>query len=556
MKFRKSNSVFEHDSSRESASVSDNKDNWWKHAVVYQIYPRSFYDANGDGVGDIRGIIHKLDYIEWLGVDALWLSPINDSPMYDFGYDISDYRSIDAIFGTLADFDELIEKAHARNIRIIMDLVVNHTSYQHAWFQESRMSRRSPKRDWYIWRDSREGEAPNNWKSVFGGSAWKWDEMTHQFYLHSFLEEQPDLNWRNPDVKKAVFAEVSFWLDRGVDGFRLDVVNWFVKDSRFRNNPMLFGVPLFQRHLFDRNRPETHDLLKDLRSLLNRYADKMSVGEVFSLPPGDPVLSARFLGDGTDQLHLSFDFSLLYRPWNARMFYKCIKRWIAALPEKGWPCHVLSNHDQFRSMSRFGADSEKRAKVAAVLLLTLKGTPFVYYGEEIGMKNGSIPRHMICDPLGKKYWPFYAGRDRARTPMQWNSTQSAGFSAGRPWLPVHTDYMKTNVLEQMKDTSSLLYVYRNLIAIRKENTVLREGDMHFLLKGRHGVIAFMRELDKSCIFVVLNFLNKPRHVHVRGKKGQWKVLFSTHRSAREHFSRLDVKLYPYEATVLEKIGDL
>jgi alpha-glucosidase len=556
MKFRKSNDRSADAGLHESTSVSEKENNWWKHAVIYQIYPRSFYDANGDGIGDIRGIIQKLDYLEWLGVDALWLSPINESPMYDFGYDISDYRSIDSVFGTLADFDELIEKAHACNIRIIMDLVINHTSYQHAWFQESRISRRSPKRDWYIWRDSREGEAPNNWKSVFGGSAWKWDEMTYQFYLHSFLEEQPDLNWRNSEVKKAVFADVSFWLDRGIDGFRLDVVNWFVKDNRFRNNPMLFGVPLFQRHLFDRNRPETHELLKEFRSLLNRYADKMSVGEVFSLPPGDPGLSARFVGDGTDQLHMSFDFSLLYRPWNARMYYKCIKRWLSALPDKGWPCHVLSNHDQFRSMSRFGFDSEKRAKVAAVLLLTLKGTPFVYYGEEIGMKNGSIPRNMICDPLGKKYWPFYAGRDRARTPMQWNGTKSAGFTVEKPWLPVHADYMQTNVLVQMNDTSSLLYVYKNLISLRREKNLLRDGDIHFSLKGRHGVIAYFRENEQFRIFIVLNFLNKTRRMHIHGKKGQWKVLFSTHRSVREHFSRLEMTLYPYEATVLEQIGDL
>jgi alpha-glucosidase len=325
----------------QNSNDSSSSENWWKYGVIYQIYPRSFKDSNNDGIGDLRGILNSLDYIEWLGADALWLSPINESPMHDFGYDISDYRAIDPIFGTMSDFDLLLAEAHKRGIRIIMDLVVNHTSYKHSWFQESRMSRNNHKRDWYIWHDGREGKTPNNWVSVFGGSAWKYDSLRGQYFLHSFLEEQPDLNWRNPDVKNAIFGEVKFWLDKGVDGFRLDVVNWFVKDRKFRNNPALFGIPQFQKHLFDRNRPETHDILKEFRTLLDSYPAKMSVGEVFSLPPGNPHLSAKFTGNGDDELHMAFDFSLMYRPWSARLFYRCIKKWLASIPEKGWPCHVL-----------------------------------------------------------------------------------------------------------------------------------------------------------------------------------------------------------------------
>ncbi len=271
---------------------------WWKHGVVYQIYPRSFNDSNGDGIGDISGIVEKLDYLCDLGVDAIWLSPINRSPMYDFGYDISDYYAIDPIFGTGEDFQRLIDGAHARGIRVIMDLVLNHTSHLHPWFLSSRSSRTNPKRDWYIWRDAESGRPPTNWQSVFGGSAWKWDEMTSQYYLHSFLEEQPDLNWRNPQLREAMYDMLRHWLDRGVDGFRLDAVNWLIKDRRFRNNPAVPFAPFLQKHRYDRNRTRTHEIMKEFRTILDGYGDRMAVGEVFTLPPGDPALSARYLGIG------------------------------------------------------------------------------------------------------------------------------------------------------------------------------------------------------------------------------------------------------------------
>ncbi|MFH0976382.1 MAG: alpha-glucosidase [Spirochaetota bacterium] len=530
---------------------------WWKHGVIYQIYPRSFYDSNGDGVGDIPGIIHKLDYLSGLGIDAVWLSPVNTSPMHDFGYDIRDYRGIDPVFGTFRDFENFIHEAHKRNIRIIMDLALNHTSYLHPWFIESASSRNNEKRDWYIWHDGKNGRPPNNWRSAFLGSAWEWHEATGEFYLHSFLREQPDVNWRNPELKKAMFGELRFWLDRGIDGFRLDVINWFIKDSRFRRNPFSLKPLTNQVEKYNRNRPETHAIVKEMRGLVNEYDDRMLVGEVFSYPPGDPQLSASYLGNGEDELHLSFDFSMMYRPWDARKFYHCIKHWYSHIPDKGWPCNVLSNHDQPRNYNRFNnnADSEKRARVAAVMLLTLRGTPFMYYGEEIGMKNFRIPRAKLADPAGKKFWPIYTGRDCSRTPMQWSPETNAGFSKGRLWLPVDMDYKNKNVEIQSKDEYSLLNFYRKLINIRKKKKALTHGTSRIASKGMHGIFAYIREYKKETLCIALNFTRKSVSLNA-GHKGQWKVVFSTHRSSREHFTHLHYKLYPFEATIIEKIGEL
>jgi alpha-glucosidase len=530
---------------------------WWKHGVVYQIYPRSFYDSNGDGVGDLRGIIEKTDYLHWLGIDAVWLSPVQKSPMFDFGYDISDYRRIDPIFGTLDHFDELIRVLHDKHIRLIMDLVVNHTSHLHPWFLKSRFSRNSTNRNWYIWQDGGKGKPPNNWVSVFGGSAWKWDEISSQYYLHSFLEEQPDLNWRCPELRIAVYDDMRFWLDRGVDGFRIDVINWLVKDTHLRDNPALPFFPYIQRHVFDRNRPETHEVAREMRALVDRYGDRMLVGEVFSLPPGNPFLSAEYLANGDDELHLAFDFSIIYRMWSARRFYRCVRRWMKIIPDRGWPCHVLSNHDQRRGMSRYGneADSENRAKVAAILLLTAKGTPFIYYGEEIGMRSVSVSRPQIRDPLGKRFWPFYRGRDPSRSPMQWSPGEYAGFSKMETWLPVHTDFRKTNVEFQKNDRHSMLRLYRAVIEIRRRKSALRKGDWIPVIKGRGGIIAYYRIHDNETIFIVLNFTDHEKKIHI-GNRGQWQVLVSTHRTSREHFSHLSIILYPYEATIIEKIGEL
>ncbi|MBN2040128.1 MAG: alpha-glucosidase [Spirochaetes bacterium] len=536
----------------------DKKSVWWKYGIIYQIYPRSFYDSNGDGVGDIQGIIQKLDYLSELSIDAIWLSPVNTSPMYDFGYDILDYREIDPIFGNLNDFHQLIEGAHKKNIRIIMDMVMNHTSHLHPWFIESRKSANSPKRGWYIWADpGRNKRPPNNWRSAFGGSAWEWDEKSGQYYLHSFLKQQPDVNWRNEELKAAMFDIIKYWLNAGVDGFRLDVVNWFIKDRHLRNNPFSLIPHHFQKLRYDRNRKSVHKIFRELRTVMNSYPERMTVGEVFTMPPGDPSLSASYLGKGDDELHLAFDFSLMYRFWSARQIYKCISRWYSHIPERGWPCNVLSNHDQPRSITRFGGgnESKKRARVAAMLLLTLKGTPFIYYGEEIGMKNTKLKKKDIKDPVGRLYWPLYTGRDPARSPMQWSDETNAGFTKGDIWLPLCNDYKETNVRKESEDTYSLLNFYKRLIKLRKEHKALYMGSWEPVLKGYDGIIAYFRKFQDETIFIVLNFSNKRKKVQLH-YRGQWKVLFSTHKFIHEHFIELSFKISPYEATMIKRLGDL
>lgn len=530
---------------------------WWKHGVLYQIYPRSFQDSNDDGIGDIPGIIARLDYLADLGVDGIWLSPVNTSPMFDFGYDISDYRGIDPLFGNLKDFDGLIREAHRRGIRIIMDLVINHTSHLHPWFLESRSSRDNPKRDWYVWHDGIDGKPPNNWMASFGGRAWEWDGATGQYYLHTFLKEQPDLNWRNPAVKKAVFGEIRFWLDRGVDGFRLDVVNWFVKDGKLRSNPFGIGPNAprpydLQKHIYDRNQPETHDIIKDFRKLLDRYRERMSVGEVYSEPPGNPALSAEYLGGGRE-LHLTFDFSLVFTEWDAAKIHARIDKWMGSIPPGGWPCHVLSNHDNPRALGRYakGRETGARARVAAALLLTLKGTPFIYYGEEIGMRNGKIRRKEIVDPPGIKYWPLYKGRDPERTPMQWSADEYAGFSSVKPWLPVNADHREVNARRERRDPNSLLNFYRSLIALRKEKKSLHRGEWAPLEKGTHEMIAYYRTCENEKVLVILNF-GKGAKIFRFGE-GIWKVIFSTHRPVGDVYSRPEMELCPYEATLMERV---
>jgi alpha-glucosidase len=436
-----------------------------------------------------------------------------------------------------------------------MDMVMNHTSHQHPWFLESRSSRLNPRRDWYIWRDGKGKRPPNNWMSGFGGPAWSFDEETGQYYLHSFLAEQPDVNWRNPDLREAMWGEIRFWLDRGVDGFRLDVVNWFMKDEHFRDNPFSWRPHFLLKRRYDRNRPDSHMIFRELRCLLDEYKGKMAVGEVFSMPPGDPGLSARYLGSGDDELHLAFDFSLLYASWDARRFHLTLKRWMNHIPEKGWPCHVLSNHDQPRAMSRFGGgtDGDRRARVAAVLLLTLRGTPFIYYGEEIGMSDISVSRKDLRDPLGIRFWPFFTGRDRSRSPMQWHGGCHGGFSDCTPWLPLNPDYRLTNVESELDDTYSMLRLYRRLIRLRRRKEALRLGSWKPAIRGLRGVMGYYRIHGESVIFVILNFTGENRHVHVP-HRGQWQVLFSTHRFIRHHITDLELRLSPFEATVLEKNG--
>jgi alpha-glucosidase len=523
---------------------------WWKHGVIYHIYPRSFKDSNDDGIGDIRGIIHKIGYLSDLGIDGIWLSPVYSSPMVDFGYDISDYRMIDPVFGTMNDFRELVDVAHERGIRIIMDLVMNHTSDRHPWFVRS-LGKDNPERDWYFWRKGSNGNPPNNWKTVFGGSAWEYDPGSDEYYLHTFFKEQPDLNWRNDDLKRTFFSGIRFWLDLGVDGFRVDVINLIGKDKHLRNNPLPLGIPLLQKLRYTSNRPESYQVARELRKLLDAYPERMCVAEVYSLPPGDSTVAASYLQSGDDAMHMAFDFSLMLRSWSARAYFKAITRWYSLIPEKGWPCHVLSNHDLHRHFDRFRfrRNKKEKAKVAAMLQLTLKGTPFLYYGDELGMRNAKLSKKEILDPLGKLFWPFFKGRDKGRSPMQWSPDPHAGFSNSRPWLPINDDYQCLNVRSQENDESSFLHFYRKLIGLRKKHFALSQGEWEPLLDGNRDVLAYLRKTKNEKILVILNFSNKKRKVELP-EQGTGDVMLSTHRPAKEVISPLNLVAEPFEATMI------
>jgi alpha-glucosidase len=494
---------------------------WWRHGVVYQIYPRSFADAGGDGIGDLPGITARLDYLNdgtpaSLGVDAIWLSPFYPSPMADFGYDVADFCDVHPDFGTLADFDRMVAGAHARGIRVIIDLVPNHTSDQHPWFQESRSSRDNPKRDWYVWGDSKpDGSPPNNWSSAFPrvGRAWTFDQATGQWYLHSFLPQQPDLNWWNPEVRQAMDEVMRFWLDRGVDGFRIDVVHRLGKDQELRDNPLVeiddedVDGPTLARKLaakkarrYDEDWPEVHQILRTFRRTLDAYDDRMAVGEVYLF---DPATVARYYGEASDELHLAFNFAFLWAPWRSEAFRKEAERWEALLPADAWPDYTLSNHDAPRPASRYDEDGngQARARVAAMMLLTLRGTPFLYYGEELGMTDGEIPPDRVVD---------VDGRDPERTPMQWDSSPTAGFTSGDPWLPVASSAAKgINVADQRDDPRSMLSLYRRLIWYRKGSPALRHGN-YLALDAPEGLWAYLRRVGDERLLVVLNFESRPR----------------------------------------------
>lgn len=528
---------------------------WWRDGVIYQIYPRSFMDSNGDGVGDLPGILSKLDYLADLGVDGLWLSPIYPSPFYDFGYDVSDYEDIDPVFGTLADFDRLAAEAHARNLRVVLDLVMNHTSHLHPWFVESRSSRDNPKRDWYLWRDpAPNGGPPNNWEAVFGGRAWEYDATTGQYYYHAFLKEQPDLNWRNPAVRERMYQMMRFWLERGVDGFRLDVVEAFFKDDLFRNNPARLGLRGYarQQHVYDRDRPEMADVLRDIRRLLDAYPERMAVGEV-----GNLDVATRYVG--ADKLHLAFNFDFTRCRWLPRAFQQCVLAYEAALPEGAQACYVLGNHDVSRFPTRFGGGpfSDARVKVAATLLLTLPGTPFIYYGEELGMQNTPIPRAEIQDPPGRRYWPLYPGRDPERTPMQWDASPNAGFTTGRPWLRVNRDYVRRNVAEQADDPLSVLAHYRRLLRLRKELSALQHGSLTFLMRRPVEGLAYLRQSPEQTLLVALNFFGHGIQLKLDTPlpTQHWRMRLSTafgdHRRVRGNVLELE----PFEACLLEAETD-
>lgn len=522
---------------------------WWRDGIIYQIYPRSFSDSNGDGIGDLWGIITKLDYLADLGIDAIWLSPIYPSPDIDFGYDVSNYLDVSPLFGSLADLDRLVKEAHQRKIRIVLDLVLNHTSDQHPWFQSSRMSRDNPYSDWYLWQDAKPGQLPNNWESVFGGRGWEWDCQRQQYYFHMFYKQQPDLNWQNPQVRQEMLNVFRFWLERGIDGFRLDVFNAYFKRADFPDNPPKFGLRGFdrQQHLYDFNQPEMLPLLSEIRDTLNDFDERYVVGETFESPPN---VAAAYCG--SDRLHAAFNFALLHCGWNPKQFMRETIRWEQVLGSRAWPCQVLNNHDNPRSTSRYiWSENDAKAKVAAAMLLTLRGTPYLYYGEEIGMRDIPRKREEILDPIGKRYWPFHKGRDGCRSPMQWTDGENGGFSTGKPWLPAHANYKKRNVEQQRQDPNSLFNFYRRLIQIRKQSPALMHGAFIPLGEQSDFVMAYLRQSEDETILVALNFSRLTQKIVIDeaccGRK--WKGLLSE--SHEKEINGRQLELAPYEVCLFK-----
>lgn len=529
---------------------------WWQRGIVYHIYPRSFQDNNGDGVGDLAGITSRLDYVQGLGVDAIWLSPIYPSPMADFGYDVSDYTAIDPRFGTLDDFDTLLGEAHRRGLKLLLDYVPNHSSDEHPWFQESRASRESPKRDWYIWRDpAPDGRPPNNWLSAMGGDpgsptsllawrhmaggsrrpgglrdrwggAWEWDERTGQFYLHTFHVKQPDLNWRNPEVRAAMLDVLRFWLDRGVDGFRVDALRGVIKDEQLRDNPPNPNYRLEEGPyhallpVYSTDRPEVHEAVRQMRAVTDVYGDVPLIGEMYL--PIERLVA--YYGEAGSGLHLPTNFHLILQRWDARTIAAFVEAYEAALPGYAWPNWALGNHDRPRVASRIGA---AQARMAALLLLTLRGTPTIYYGDEIGMRDVPIPAELAQDPVACNLPGLGLGRDPERTPMQWDASANAGFTSGVPWLPVADDYRSVSVAAEEADPTSMLALHRRLIALRRSEPALAAGA--FAPEPAEGeVLAYLREGAGRRFLVALNFGAGPQRLEttaLEGRKGQ--IVLST-----------------------------
>lgn len=499
---------------------------WWQKGIIYQIYPRSFMDGNGDGVGDLKGIVAKLDYVKWLGVNAVWISPIYPSPMADFGYDISDYTGIHPLFGTMDDFDELLKQAHNKELKVILDLVPNHTSIEHPWFKESRSSKDNPKRNWYLWRDpSSEGGPPNNWLSVFGGSAWEWDEKTEQYFYHAYLKEQPDLNWRNPEVQQELFWIMRFWLDKGIDGFRVDVMWHMIKDENWRNNPVnpdfKEGMSPYNQFVpsYSVDQPEVHHIVAKMREVMDRYDERLLIGEIY-LPIHQLVT---YYGMGLKGAHLPFNFQLITLPWDARQIALAIDQYEGALPEKGWPNWVLGNHDKSRIATRVGL---KQAKIAAILLLTLRGTPTLYYGDEIGMQNVEISTKEAQDPWEKNVPGLGLGRDPVRTPMQWDDTESGGFTNGKPWLPLPDNYKAVNVKMEKESPTSILFLYHRLIELRNSEPALNVG-LYKPVPLSGNLLAYTREEGGSKFLIALNLGDSREKFEANELNVKGKVILGT-----------------------------
>lgn len=500
---------------------------WWRGGVIYQVYPRSFQDTNGDGVGDLPGVMRRLDHIASLGVDAVWLSPITQSPQADMGYDVSDYKEVDRLFGTLEDFDNLVERAHALGLKVIMDQVLSHTSDKHPWFRESRLSRTNSRADWYVWADpKRDGTPPNNWPSVFGGRAWEWNPSRGQYYFHNFLAEQPDLNFHNPEVQDEVLDVLRFWLERGVDGFRLDTVNYYFHDATLRSNPparrprhLPYAVNPYdmQEHKFSKSQPENVSFLKRVRALMDEFPGAATVGEV-----GDSHIGLKLMGEytsGGDKLHMAYTFDMLGNEFSAAHFRGKMKRFFDANVD-GWPCWSFSNHDVDRHISRWARhalDGKALAAQAAALLIALRGSICIYQGEELGLPQADILFEELTDPPGIRFWPQYKGRDGERTPMPWEPGEAPnGFSTGRPWLPIKPEHSALNVATENTNPDSTLARYRAALAFRRAHPALIDGDITFF-KVNEPVLAFRRTDDVESVVCLYNLSPTTVKITVRGE---------------------------------------
>ncbi len=531
---------------------------WWRGAVIYQIYPRSYQDSNGDGIGDLAGIIHRLPYIASLGVDAIWISPFFTSPMKDFGYDVSNYRDVDPIFGTLGDFDALIAHAHDLGLKVMIDLVLSHTSDQHPWFKDSRASRTGAKSDWYVWADPKpDGTPPTNWLSIFGGSAWAWDGERRQYYLHNFLASQPDLNLHEPQVQNALLDVARFWLDRGVDGFRLDTINFYFHDAEFRDNPALDPADRntsiapevnpynYQNHLYDKNRPENLAFLQRFRALLNAYPGATSVGEV-----GDAQRGLEIVGEytsGGDKVHMCYSFDFLEgQPLTGTRVAGVLEDFETSAPD-GWACWAFSNHDVERHASRWHLSPEAR-RLHAALVLSLKGSVCLYQGEELGLTEAYVSYEELQDPYGKRFWPRFKGRDGCRTPMVWSSDgPSGGFSDGKPWLPVAMEHLPHAVTAQENDPGSLLNSYRDLVRLRKSRPALVKGRLE-PVATTDAVIAFIRRHGDAAVFCAFNLSDQSQELRL--PDGAWRDIEITGLAAEAGPGT--IKLPPYQAYFAEE----
>lgn len=537
-------------------AVKQSVEPWWKHAVFYELYPRSFADAKNKGVGNIAGITAKLDYLKSIGVGAVWITPCFPSPQVDFGYDISDYTAIDPEYGTMADFDRLLAEAKKRDIKIVLDFVMNHTSDKHKWFIESRSSRSNPKRDWYVWRDGKaNGQPPNNWQALFGHSAWQWDQRTKQYFYHYFYPQQPDLNWRNPAVKTAMFDAAAFWLKKGVAGFRLDAVNTLFESPALEDNPVVpgkinrFGDPETV-HKNNYLRPELHGVIVDLRKMVDRFpSHPVLIGETTDVHNIEE--QARWYGKNQDELQLPMNFMFYgLNKLSAPDFRRLIGE-ADGMPGGGQPVYLFSNHDTPRAVNRYGdgAHNDQIAKILAAMLYTLRGTPILYYGEEIGMENNDPKRvEDVKDPIGKLGWPREKGRDGERTPMQWTAGVNAGFSAVKPWLPVGPNYKTHNVETESKDPNSVLSFYRALGRLRQDEAAFRDGTYRAVNTDDANVLSYVRSAaNGEQVLVALNMSAEPRTIKYDLKGGR--VLLSSAGSKCTDLSALE--LAPFESYIVK-----